>query len=316
MFQGITYALSACCIWGLIYVVPQFMTGFSSFEVVLGCYLFYGAVSSLMFAKSLYKGIRYPKSIWMNALILSLVSTIVYYTFVVLALRYSSPAMCTLILGISPITIAFYSNWQQREICFKSLVVPSILILLGLAIINVPYLEATVSVHDYLLGLIFSFCALVSWTWYVVANSRFLKEHPQVRSGNWTTLVGVATLFWVVVFALIIGIFFNDQLKVEKYITWNEELIRFLIGSAILGYICSWLGAYLWNKAATRLPVFLAGQLTVFETIFGVTFVYFVSWQYPTPLESLGIITLLSAVLYGIRRFAQKKAYVLQLNPH
>ena len=95
MFKGVVFALGACFIWDLIFIVPQFMSGFSSIEVALGRYLMYGVVSSLFFCKSLFqKTCRYPRSIWIKALYFSLISTIGYYTFVVLALRYSTPAIC------------------------------------------------------------------------------------------------------------------------------------------------------------------------------------------------------------------------------
>ena len=102
----------------------------------------------------------------------------------------------------------------------------------------------------------------------------------------------------------------------EKYFIFNDELKRFLIGSSILGLICSWVGAFLWNKASLHLPVSLAGQLTVFETIFGVLFVYIVDRAVPSILESVGIVILLIAIVYGIRKFAKKKSYVGQITPH
>lgn len=317
MYKGIAFALGACFIWGLIFIVPQFMTGFTSIEVALGRYFVYGIISSLIFCKSKFQGTcRHPRGIWVKALYFSLASTIVYYTFVVLALRYSTPAICALILGISPITIAFYGNWKQRETTFKSLIIPSALILIGLVIINVPHLEESGSISTYVLGLVCSFLALLAWSWYVVANSRFLKHHPEVRSSDWSTLIGVATLFWVFVFALFLSLFFENQLQMEKYLTPGPELTKFIIGSAILGLLCSWVGAFLWNKASLHLPVSLAGQLTIFETIFGVVFVYTLERQMPPRMESIGIVILLIAIVYGIRQFARKRTYNNQLTPH
>lgn len=317
MYKGIVYALGACFIWGLIFVVPQFMTGFSSIEITLGRYFFYGIISSLIFFKSFcQKTCRHSQAIWIKALYFSLVSTIGYYTFVVLAMRYSSPAICALILGVSPISIAFYGNWQQKETSYRSLMIPSLLILVGLVIINIPHLKSNSEPSFYLLGLICSFLALAAWSWYVVANARFLKHHPKVHSSDWSTLIGVATLFWVFAFAIILGLFFENQLHMEKYFNPSEELRNFLIGSAILGLLCSWVGAFLWNKASLYLPVSLAGQLTVFETIFGVLFVYIVDQTLPSPVESIGIVILLAAVIYGIRMFSKKKTYVRQITPH
>ncbi|HEY2809969.1 MAG TPA: DMT family transporter [Rhabdochlamydiaceae bacterium] len=316
MLLGVVFALAACFIWGLIFVVPQFLSGFSSIEVALGRYCFYGIVSCLIFCKLKFQGrCKYPRSIWVKSLYFSLISTIGYYTFVVLALRYSTPAICALVLGISPITIAFYGNWKQRETTFKSLILPSLLILLGLAIINVPHLAKAASPSSYVLGLACCVMALIAWSWYVVANSRFLKQHPHVRSSDWSTLIGVSTLIWVIIFALALSVFESNS-SLDKHFAFTPELINFLLGSAILGLLCSWVGAYLWNKASLNLPVSLAGQLTIFETIFGVIFVYILQQQTPPFLESIGIAILLIAIVYGIRQFSKRKGYGKELKPH
>ena len=317
MFKGIAFALGACFIWGLIFVVPGFMSEFSPIEVTLGRFLVYGLVSSLFFCKSKLQGsCNYSRVIWIKALYFSLVMTIGYYTLLVLALRYATPAMGALILGISPITIAFYGNWKEKETTFRSLIIPSILILLGLVIINVPQIEASSDISSYIFGLICGFLALIAWSWFVVANARFLKQNPKVRSNDWSTLMGVATLAWVFIFALFLSVFFEDQLHMEKYLTPGPELTRFLIGSAILGLLCSWVGAFLWNRASLYLPVSLAGQLTIFETIFGVLFVYILERHLPPLTESIGIAILLIAIVYGIRQFAKKRAYNSSLTPH
>lgn len=289
------------------------MTGFSALEVALGRYLVYGIISLCIFFKT---RVHHPRSIWTRALYFSLISTIGYYTFLVLALRYSSPAICALILGISPITIAFYGNLIQKETPYKKLIFPSILILIGLVLINLPHLLSNPAPTQYVLGLVFSLLALASWSWYVVSNARFLKHHPKVHSSDWSTMIGVATLFWVALFAAILGIFFAHHLNLEKCFFSNEEFIRFIIGSCILGILCSWVGAFLWNLASVRLPVSLAGQLTIFETIFGVIFVYLVSWSLPSILEIIGIVILFLAVVYGIKQFARKKMYTKEIEPH
>jgi drug/metabolite transporter (DMT)-like permease len=78
-----------------------------------------------------------------------------------------------------------------------------------------------------------------------------------------------------------------------------------MIGSAVLGVLCSWLGSFLWNRACLHLPVSLAGQLTIFETLFGISFVYIFEQRFPPTMEFLGICFLLTAILYGIRASSQ-----------
>lgn len=306
MFRGINYALGATFIWGLIYVIPQFITGFSSMEIALGRYFVYGIVSLALFFKARWQGFcKHSWSIWGKSLYFSLICTIGYYTFLVLALRYSSPSICALILGVSPITIALYGNWRQKEIAFSRLIVPSLLILVGLVMINLPHIEECFKLSGYMFGLICSLFALAAWTWYVVANSRLLKQHPELPSSDWCTLIGIGTLFWVCIFAIVLAFGFENQIHPEKYFIWNEDLIRLLIGSSILGIFCSWVAEFLWNRASLYLPVSLAGQLTICESVFAIFFVFIIDQSLPSLIEAAGMLLQLSAVLYGVQLFAK-----------
>jgi len=305
MFKGIAFALSACFIWGLIFIIPHFMSSFSSIEIALGRYLFYGGISLLLLLKERLRGFcRYPLSVWIKAFYLSFLSG--YYLWVVLAIRYTSPEICALVLGTSPIAIAFYGNWKQKEGNFKLLILPSFLILIGLIMINAPHIIMTNSPLEYTIGLICSLLSLASWTFYVVLNSRFLKNNPHISSNDWATIQGVATLSWVIICGLACSVFLWDELDVQKYFTWNQDVMNFLIGCATLGLLCSWVGAALWNKASVFLPVSLAGQLMIFETIFGVLFVYMLNQQMPSLMEGGGIVLLLGAVIYGIRALSSQ----------
>jgi drug/metabolite transporter (DMT)-like permease len=302
MAKWIAFAIGACFVWGLIFVIPQFLEGFSAIEVAIGRYLFYGMISLLIFCGIRLKGGgRFPLSIWFKASYYSLVCTVGYYTFVVLGLRYADPAICTLVLGISPITITFYGNWKERECSFKSLILPSLLILFGLVITNTPQLMESTSPTSYLLGLCCCFWALLGWSWYAVANARFLKDHPEIAPSDWSTLIGVATLCWVGMLSLFLVFISEEQFNFEKYTTLDANLHRFLGGCAVLGLLCSWVGGFLWNRATVNLPVSLAGQLMVFETIFGLLFVYLADQEFPPIYECVGISFFLVAIFYGIR---------------
>ena len=315
MFKGILFALGACFIWGFIFVIPQFMINFTSIEVTMGRYVFYGVISALIFAKSKIRGTcNYPRHIWIKALWFSLISTIVYFTFLVLGLRYCTPAICTLILGIAPIVIAFYGNWKQKEVSFRSLVIPSFLILIGLICINLPNLSETRSLTTHMWGLLFSLIALITWSWYAVTNSRLLKKHPEIHSSDWTTLVGMATLFWVVIFTLFFATFFPSQLNIHKFLIFDQNMVQFLIGSAVLGVVCSWIGAFLWNRASFYLPISLAGQITIFETIFGIFTIYLVEKKLPPRLECIGILLFIVAIAYCIHQFARKPTAYPEIN--
>jgi drug/metabolite transporter (DMT)-like permease len=308
MYKGIAFALSACFIWGMIFIIPQFMSSFSSLEIALGRYWFYGAISLLILLKANLQGsCRYPLAIWMKAFGLSLLSG--YYLWVVLAIRFSSPEVCALILGTSPITIALYGNWKEKEISYKQLLIPCLLILVGLVMINAPRLMLSNSAVEYSLGLIFSVVSLISWSAYVVLNARFLKHTPSVQANDWATMQGVTTLIWVIVGGCACCFVLWDQVEMDKYLTLNDEMIQFLVGCAALGLLCSWVGASLWNKASVHLPVSLAGQLMIFETIFGIVFVCLLEQKLPPLIEWSGILLLLGSVTHSIRSLSKASSH-------
>lgn len=312
--KGVIFALEACFVWAFIYVVPQFIPGFSSIEIALGRYFVYGMISLLIYARARIKGeCRFTRAIWIKSLYFALICTIGYYTFLVLALRYSTPDVCALVLGISPITIMIYGNLRQKELPFKKLLTPAFLILGGLTILNLPHIAAATTLSSYVFGLICSGFALAAWTWYVEANSRFLKEHPEVPSSDWSTLIGIGTLFWVIIFALVILFFFDEQLHLDKYLVFDEDLMKFIVGSLVLGIFCSWVAEYLWNRASLYLPISLAGQMTIFETAFALLLVYIIDWRLPLLTEVLGMGVQLLGILYGVHQFTKKEKNSLRV---
>jgi drug/metabolite transporter (DMT)-like permease len=308
MYKGILLALSACFIWGLIFIIPQFMGNFNPIDIVIGRYLCFGCISFGLLINAKAKGLcNYPLVIWKKAFFLSLLAG--YYLWVILGIRYTSPEICALILGISPITIAFYGIRNEKLSNFKFLIVPSFLILIGLVMINLPSIQLTHSLSDYFIGLTCSSIALVSWSAYVVLNSEFLKNNSQVLSSDWATMQGVTTFLWAVVAGIVYVIFFGKDLSFDKYFTSNPDVLNFWLGCLTLGSLCSWVGGNLWNKASVYLPVTMAGQLMIFETIFGVMFVYIIEMEYPSLLEFSGILLLLGTIIYCIRNLSQKPQF-------
>ncbi len=300
MIQGISLALAACFVWGLIFVVPLFMEGFTSMEVALARFIAFGACSlPFLLKKRMRGGFRYSPSIWLWSVPFSFAASLAYYPFVVLALRYSTPSICALILGLAPVTIAFSGNWKEKECSFRSLIPSACLILLGLVMVNIPYLRKE-GATSHLMGILFAVVALVSWNWFAVANSRFIKRHPELHPSDWTSLIGVGSLLWALVGVLILYLFDSPLLGLEKFHFSNPQLSSFLIGALVLGTVCSWVGGYLWNRACPLLPISLAGQLMVFETIFGLLFAYSLEKSFPPLIEALGICLFLAATLYSI----------------
>ncbi len=306
MFKGCLYALGACFIWGLVFIIPVFMKDFSSLEITLGRYVFYGLLSCLIFGKLYSQNkCRYPKSIWINAFFFSFLTSLAYYPFVVLSLRCCTPAICALISGITPLTIALYYNLKSEESNLKNLIPSFLLISSGLVIINAPYIFIEKLNFFHFIGILFAFISVASWSFYAVKNANFLKMHPEIQSDDWSTLIGVCTLIWSFLATILLSLVYREELHLERFTTWNTALINFLIGSAILGIICSWLGNVWWNLASNKVPMLLLSQLLIFETIFGMLFAYLVEYRFPSLMEFAGISLLLIAIIYASYVFSK-----------
>lgn len=312
MFKGTFYGIAACFIWGLIFILPDLMVGYDSFEIALGRHFINGSISVLLITLQGGFSLKtFPPSIWAKAFIFALIVNIGYYTCLVMAVKFASPAIAALIVGVSPIIIAFYGNWLEKECSYGKLIFPSLLILTGLLLINLPLFfdeEQDVDKPFYILGILGAVFSMLAWSWYVVTNSRFLKSNPEISAQDWSTVIGVCTFIW----AIGLGIAYESWLGAEhwdKFIAPSPLLWNYLAGCAILGIMCSWFGTFLWNKASTLLPVSFAGQITIFETIFGLLFFYLLKQESPPPFELAGASLMLLAIFYGINTFATQQSH-------
>jgi drug/metabolite transporter (DMT)-like permease len=123
---------------------------------------------------------------------------------------------------------------------------------------------------------------------------------------DWSSLVGVATLAWVLLFLGGYALYAGPATFVWKYLTPTPEMQSFMLGGLVLGFFSTWVGMYLWNLGSSRLPVTFAGQLTVFETIFGLLFVFLVDQQVPSLVEAVGASMMLSGVIFSINTFKKQ----------
>jgi drug/metabolite transporter (DMT)-like permease len=75
------------------------------------------------------------------------------------------------------------------------------------------------------------------------------------------------------------------------------------IWGTMLALASSVIGVWAWTVASRHLPMALAAQLVVLETVFGVIFGAAARSQWPGPVETVGIILLIVGVVIAIRVF-------------
>ncbi len=300
MFRGIVFVITACFIWGLIFVIPSFVENFSAIELAIArCFSFGILALAFLVLRKRYLFRETPREVWKAAFIFTFLANVIHYFTLVLGLRYANAGVMTLIIGTAPVCIAIFGNFQNKEFSFKPLIIPCFLLLIGLTLVNLgPLLwtENSSSLEDYLLGLVFGVISLFSWVWVAAKNSQFLKKFPNLKITDWVTVLGITTLCWSVLSIVgLLSLIATDE-HLQRYFEPTEELGWFILGAIILGWGCSWIGSYLWNSASKTLPVALLGQLCIFETIFALIFLAILEMRLPDWLELVGI----GVVLVGI----------------
>ena len=310
MYLGIFFALTACAIWGLIFIIPGMLIEFTPYEVAFGRYFTYGIFSTLLlFRKGIPSLKIYTWRICGKALFLALICNIIYYVSLVTGLRYATTSVTVLVVGLAPIFIVVYGNWKFREVSFKQMIFPCVWIAVGMVLVNfaeVDWSFKSSTVGEYLIGLAGIIISMLCWTVYVVHNARFLKKNPHIPTTQWATILGVATLFWLIIIVPPLS-FAPQLLNLKQFLVPTKEVITFYRGVLVLGVACSWLGCYLWNRASTYLPVSLIGPLMIFETVFGIAYVYAVELRAPTLIESLGVISMLGGTGLAIYSFRNSR---------
>ncbi|MEG0037505.1 MAG: DMT family transporter, partial [Victivallaceae bacterium] len=141
-FSGVLYSLGACFLWGLVFVVPQFLSQYKDIEIVLGRYLIFGLASligALISNRNFFK--MYSFKIWRTGFIWGVLTNPVYYLGIVIGLRYAGPAITVVMTGLTPLTVLFYSNLKSKEVPQVTVAIISVVVIGGVLLTNLSILE-------------------------------------------------------------------------------------------------------------------------------------------------------------------------------
>jgi len=292
--------MGATCLWGLSFVIPVMLPGVTAFDVSLGRYLIYGLLGAALFARQNRFRPRLGRKDMAHALLFAVTGYYGAYTVLVWAIDLIGPAVPTLIMGLTPVSVAVVGNLRCRDLPFSRLIGPLALIGGGLALANLARLGAGTQGRDLGAGLALSLLALAFMTHFLVANLLFLKARPHISPMAWANAIGVSVLALSLVALALRPALFAEPLAQAV----GPSPGNYALGCAVLGLGSSWFGAVLWNRANAQLPVAVAGQCIVFWPISGILFAFVVQHRLPGPLEIVGIVLVFAGIFWGLRAFA------------
>lgn len=287
---GIGAGILAGSFWGLVFLAPILVPGFTPLELSSGRYLAYGLVAGVLIApgwRRLLRRLTWRE--WRQLAWLSLCGNIVYYLFVAQAVQAGGGVMTAIVIGLLPLTVTLVGSRDHGALPLRRLAPALLLGAAGLGCIawqSLASLEGSGSA----LGLGCAVGALVSWTIYAVANSRCLARLDGVSAHDWSLLTGVMTGLQALLLAI------------PAFLPGGEahaqaEWLRF--GGVVLAVaiLCSVVGNGLWNYASRSLPLALTGQLIVFETIFASLYGFMWEARWPTAWEVAALVLMVGGVV-------------------
>ncbi|RQZ17696.1 DMT family transporter [Burkholderia sp. Bp9031] len=310
MQRGVVYGVLAGALWGMVFLVPRLMTDFSPLLLSAGRYAMYGLVSlaaALPAARSLLA--RLTREDLVALAKLALIGNVAYYMLLSGAVHLIGIAPSSLIVGVLPVTVTLAGLGDRGAVSLRRLAAPLALVIAGIVCINIDLFTSeaaqATTLGQKLAGIACASGALASWTWYAVANARYLQRHHHFGGNEWSVLWGVVTgliggLCWLAILALPAG-------TVQAAVPASRWQLFWLLNLA-LAIGASWLGNGLWNAASKRLPLTLSGQLIVFETVFAMLYAFVYDHRMPRGLEIAALALLLAGVYGSVRRHSDTHA--------
>ena len=284
---GIGAGILAGCFWGLVFLAPELVPGFTPLQLSAGRYLAYGLVAAALIAPMWRRLLlRLTWRDWGRLAWLSLCGNIIYYLFLAQAVQAGGGVMTAIVIGLLPLTVTLVGSRDQGALPLRRLAPALLLGAAGLGCIAWQSLAASSGPDGgSALGQACAVGALVSWTIYAVANSRCLARLDGVTAHEWSLLTGVVTGLQAVLLAVPAFFLSGDGHAQAEWLRFGGVVLAVAV-------FCSVLGNGLWNYASRALPLALTGQLIVFETIFASLYGFLWETRWPTGLElaALGLM--------------------------
>jgi drug/metabolite transporter (DMT)-like permease len=298
MLTGVLAGLAAGALWGLVFVVPRMLTGFSPIDIAAGRYVVWGLLSAvLVFGTPPAR--RWPT--WPQAgaaLSMSVLGATGYYLLVVLAVRDAGTALPSLIVGTIPVWLMMLG--RPAHLRWSSLLPGLALTAAGLVLMGLserPDVAAPggPAGHPHLWrGIAMAVASMVSWTVFALYNAAWLRRHPEVSGAAWTNWLGLVTG------SSAMGMWLIGGTDAAPLLALGQTGLAALVFIAT-GVGSAWLGSVLWNIASRRLSTSLCGQLIVSETLFALFYSFLWDGGWPSLAQWLAVLLFTLGIIASIR---------------
>jgi drug/metabolite transporter (DMT)-like permease len=294
MLSGILAGLAAGALWGLVFVAPRMVTGYSAVDLSAGRFFAYGVVAAGLMLLVMRRRALPTLRQALAALGMSVLGFTGYYLLLVLAIRDAGTEVPTLIIGTIPVWVMLLG--KPAHLRWAALLPGLALTAAGLALMMVsPHAGAAGGeAPHFWRGVALAVASMVCWTAFAILNAAWLKRHPDVSSTDWANWLGVATGLGALVLFATAG-------SESKVLLALPEHALFAIVCIATGFGSSWLATVLWNVASQRLSASLCGQLIVSETLFALIYSFAWDGHWPGPAQFVACVLFTLGILASIK---------------
>lgn len=302
MLFGVLCGIATCALWGLTFVVPRAIAPFTTLDLTVARYGLFALTSIALMVHPRFRprGIRFRPMV--TALLLGGVGYVGYFISVAYAVRFAGAAIPPLVIGTMPVILALIANLRDRSVSWRLLALPLALIAAGIAWVNIAVFAATPAGDRTMIayGIASATIGLVLWVVYGLASTATMQSPDAPDILQWTGLQGIGAGLGSLVLI--------PMTSLNTPITYSDiDLLRFILWALIMGLAGAWLATLLWMIASKRLPLALAAQLIVAETVFGLIFGFVFEQRLPTVAEAGGSLLQLAGVGMAIAIFSRMK---------
>lgn len=293
MLAGIACGVGAGALWGLVFLAPEAVRGFTPLQHAVGRYVAYGALSLILVVPRwrLLAARITPGILWALAW-LALAGNLFYYVLLASAVQMGGIAMTSLVVGFLPVAVTIVGSREAGAVPLRQLA-PSLLLCVAGALCigwQAVVMPGPGPVTTRLLGFACAVGALISWTAFAIGNNHWLRRQGDMPAQDWNLLIGLATgcqALLLLPVVLWLGVGRHDAGA------WTQ----FLTVSVAVALLASIVGNALWNRASRLLPLTMVGQMILFETAFAL--IYGFAWEarWPTGLESAAFLLVVLSVV-------------------
>ncbi|ATI81739.1 DMT family transporter [Sphingobium yanoikuyae] len=293
ILAGIFCGMGAGALWGLVFLAPEIVPGFSPLEQAIGRYLAYGLMSVLLVAPR-WRAIRpllTPRILWALAW-LALAGNLFYYVLLVSAVQMGGIAMTSLVVGFLPVAVTIVGSRQAGAVPLRHLA-PSLLLCVAGALCigwQAIVMPGGGAVTTRIIGFACAVGALISWTAFAIGNAHWLRRMDGITSQDWNFLIGLATGAQALLFLPLVPWLGSGTHDAADWTRFAAVVIAVALFASIVGNA-------LWNRMTRLLPLTMVGQMILFETGFALLYGFLWEARLPTPLEGTAFVLVILSVL-------------------